>query len=161
MNIDQTCRFLNYGYYRMTQAGSMALKAIDEKLSDKSLKPIRVALAAIVYLGAALIGCAFTWKWIVASYVIHSVLDMTLEPRQDQRWDDLLYRGLNLGLAARVAYVVLNSLFHFSVGGVAQGLLLGGAIFFKNDWDQHDWSRFVIWSNRRENLSADARALSA
>lgn len=160
--VDQICRTWNYATYRLSQEASTALRGIDEKLRQDSLKTVRVALAAITYFGAALAACTLAWTWIVVVYGLHAFLDMTLEARQaHQRWDDLLYRGLNVGLAVRVAYVVLNNIFHFSLGGIAQGLLLGAAIFFKNDWDQHDWSGLRFWTRQRSNPSAIDPAVSA
>jgi hypothetical protein len=152
--VDQLCRVWNYATYRLSQEASALLKGVDEKLRQESLKSVRVALAAIIYFGSALAACTLGWTWIVTAYAFHAFLDMTLEAREaEQRWDDLLYRGLNVGLAVRVAYVVLNSVFQFSLGGIAQGMLLGAAIFFKNDWDQYDWSHLRFWSRQRTNPS--------
>lgn len=147
--IDQARRLCNYAAYRISQEVSSTLHQVDQYLMKESLKPIRVALAAITYVGAALASFTFAWKWIAVAYAVHAVLDMSLEPRAEQRWDDLICRGLNLGLSVRVAYFVFNSIFAFSLSGIAQGMLLGAAIFFKNDWDQHDWSRLRFWSQQR------------
>lgn len=161
LNIDQSCRLFNYVGYKVTDFCLQTLKSIDDKLMHNSYKAVRIALSAIAFFVSAVIGCLGSWQWIVTGYVAHALLDMFLEPRKEQRWDEIVYQGINIGLSARVAYIVLNSLFHFSVGGIAQGVLLGAAIFFKNDWDQHDWSRVIIWGRSESDLKEKSPLSSA
>lgn len=135
---------MNYAYHQVHTWVGAKVSSLDTYLKKPEAKLNRLALTALCYFGALLIACTLSWKIVAVAYGVQTLVDFYMAPRvQGQRFDELFLQGLNVGLAVRATLLVLNGLFYLAMGPLLKGVLLASALFFKEDWDQYDWSSYI------------------